>query len=105
MEHYMFNLNPVEDQVSDPYGKLNPSGIREYMKGKVSEEVLANIPDLPIDEKSKNSARIHPDQLVKTGDGINEFGGEGRKLTEKPLKGGMEKEELTYKWNMKLIKK
>ena len=104
MEHYIFNLNPVEDQISDPYGQLNPSGIREYMKGKVSEEVLATIPDLPIDEKSKNSARVHPDQLVKTGDG-NSFGGEGRKVTEKQIKGGTEREELTYKWDMKLNKK
>jgi hypothetical protein len=105
MDHYIFNLNPVEDQVSDPYGKLNPSGIREYMKGKVSEEVLANIPDLPIDEKSKNSVKIHPDQIVKTGDGTKSFGGEGRKVTEKQVKGGTEREELTFKWDMKLIEK
>ena len=105
IEKYLFLLNPVEDQIKDPFGQLNPSGIREYMKGKVSEEVLANIPDLPIDEESKNSARIHPDQLVKTGDGKTNFGGEGRKVTEKQLKGGTEREELTFKWNMKLIEK
>lgn len=105
IEKYLFILDPVEDQVKDPYGRLNPSGIREYMKGKVSEEVLANIPDLPIDEESKNSAKIHPDLLVKTGDGINEFGGEGYKEIIKPLKDGTEKEELHYKWNIKLTEK
>jgi hypothetical protein len=105
IEKYLFLLNPVEDQIKDPFGQLNPSGIREYMKGKVSEEVLANIPDLPIDEESKNSAKIHPDLFVKTGDGINEFGGQGHKEIVKPLKDGTEKEELNYKWNMKINKK
>jgi hypothetical protein len=101
MEHFLFNLSPVEDPVPDPTGKINPGGVKEYLKGKVSDKVLASIPDIPIDAESANSAKIHPDQIVKTGDGINEFGGEGRKETEKQVKGGTEREVLTFKWNMK----
>jgi hypothetical protein len=106
MELCMLEIDPVEEEGVDPDHETNSIGLREYMKGRISNEALKNVPDIPIYvQKSLNSTRTYIDLIVKTGDGLTNFGGEGHKVTDKQVKGGTEKEELTYKWDMKLTEK
>jgi hypothetical protein len=100
-DHISFDVGPVEDPVPDPTGIINPSGIKDYLKGEVEDSILAMLPDIPLDDKSSEPSEIQPDLLVKGGNGITEFGGEGHKVTEKQMKGGTEREDLTFTWNMK----
>jgi hypothetical protein len=104
-ENNDFDVGPVEEVIPDPYGNMNPEGIIQYLKEKTGNDVLANmianIPDFKESQQSSGSSKIHPDLIVKTGDGIKEFGGEGHKTTERKLKGGLQTEELNFTWNMK----
>ena len=104
-DNISFDVGPVEDPVPDPTGTINPNGIKDYLKGEVEDSILAMLPDIPLDDKSSEPPEIQPDLLVRTGNGITVFGGEGHKVTEKQLKGGLEREELTFIWNMTRVTK
>lgn len=101
----IFEMNPVEEKGAEPDDETSFMDLREYMKGKISDEQLKNVPEMPIYlHKSLDNTRTYKDLEATTGNGLTDFGGEGRKKTEKQIKGGTETEELTYKWNMTLIK-
>ena len=106
LNNLSFGVGPVEDAVPDPAGNIKPDWMTEYLKDKVGEKKATQIPIiLPMPEQTAESAKIQPDVLVKSGNGITQFGGEGRKTNEKQLKGGSEREDLVYTWNMKLTTK
>jgi len=106
MRSCLFNIKPVEEEGADPDDETNSISLKEFMKGKIDNKALNNVPDMPIFlHESALSSRTSKDMEVKTGDGKTNFGGEGRKVTEKQVKGGTEKEELTYKWDMTLTGK
>ena len=103
LSNLSFAVGPVEEAVTDPTGNIKPDWMTEYLKDKVGERKATQIPIiLPMPEKTSEPARIQPDLLVKSGNGITQFGGEGRKSNEKQLKGGSEREDLVYTWNMNL---
>lgn len=113
-EETAFGLKPVGDPVPDPNPmeiNYNPildsiAQMKDKLKGTIGEEILSMMPGLEPEERSaRSSSKIHPDLLVTKGDGLISFGGEGRKVTEKKLKDGYEKEELTFSWYMELRKK
>lgn len=101
----LFLLDAVEEEDSATSDEINSTGLREFLKGKVDKDLLSNVPDIPIYVgRTLDESRGYNDLNVTTGDGLTNFGGKGRKFNEKPVKGGTEKEELTYKWNMTLNK-
>ena len=106
MRSCLLNLKPVDEKGIDHDNETSSTSLREFMKGKINDKALNNVPDLPIYlHESSLSSRSFDDLEVKTGDGKTNFGGEGRKVTEKQVKGGKEKEEETFKWEMKLTEK
>jgi hypothetical protein len=104
MKLCMLEIDPVEKEDVDPDDETNSIELREYMKGKIRYD-FDNIPDMPIYLRRQSSINTYKDLIVKTGDGLTNFGGEGHKVTEKQVKGGTEREELTFKWDMKLNNK
>lgn len=109
-----FRVKPVGDPIPDPNPmeiNYNPvidslAKMKDKLKGTPGEDILSMMPVLAPEERSaKSSSKIHPDLLVTKGDGLTSFGGEGRKVTEKKLKDGYEKEELTFSWYMELKKR
>lgn len=109
-----FGMDPVGDPVPDPYPlemSYKPifdslAALKDKFKGIMSDEMLKMLTEVPQEEKgSKSASKIRPDLLVKKGNGLTDFGGDGRKATEKKLEGGNEKEELTFSWYMTLKKK
>jgi hypothetical protein len=102
----LFLLDAVEEQDSSTSDEIDAMGLREFLKGKVDKDLLNNVPDIPIYiGRPREAERGYNDLNVTTGDGLTNFGGRGRKFNEKQIKGGTEKEELTYKWDMQLNKK
>jgi len=60
------------------------------------------IPNVSNEETIKE---IHPDILVKSGDGKTSFGGDGSRRIRKELEDGYEEENLFYNWQMKVNKR
>jgi hypothetical protein len=102
----MLLLDAVEEQDSETSDEIDAMGLREFLKGKVDKNLLNNVPDIPIYVgRPLDESRGYSDLNVTTGNGLTNFGGQGRKFNEKQIKGGTEKEELTYKWDMQLTGK
>ena len=60
---------------------------------------------MPIPEISNKETvkKIHPDIIVKFGDGKTSFGGEGGRKIEIELEHGKQEENFNYNWNMTVI--
>ncbi len=98
-----FKLGPVGEDVEDPTIKTSDTWIQDYLK-KQGVELPAGV-SIPNISNQETIKKIHPDILVKFGDGISSFGGEGNRRIPKELECGMQEERLHYSWNMTLNKK
>lgn len=115
-------VGPVEDPVHDPYSfelSYNPlldtlAAMKKRARGEMAEQLMSMVmaqaemaqAEMKMDARDvESSSTIRPDLLVTKGDGKSTFGGEGRKLTEKKLDNGTEREELTFSWLLVLTKK
>ncbi len=98
-----YYMRPVEDEITDPTVKAG--GIKDYVDELFRQRGLTPPANIPIKEKTKVS-KIHPDFLVKGGDGASSFSGEGKKTTFKPgSPGSTRREEKIFKWEIKRSKK
>ena len=95
-----FALGPVAEEVPDPTIKTSNTWIHEYLEDqRIDIPVGVPIPNVSNEETIKE---IHPDILVKSGDGKTSFGGDGSRRTRKELEDGYEEENLSYNWHMKI---
>jgi len=98
-----FKLGPVAEEIPDPTIKTSDTWIRDYL-----EKQGVDLPDgVPIPKVSNQQTvkEIHPDILVKFGDGKTSFSGEGSRKIEKELENGKQEENLHYSWSMTVIEK
>ena len=98
-----FALGPVAEEIPDPTIKSSNTWIQDYLKKQgVEIPVGLPIPEISNDETIK---KIHPDILVKHGDGKTNFGGDGSRNIKKELEDGYEEQIFSYNWQMTLKKK
>ncbi len=93
-----FALGPVAEEEADPTIKSSETWIQDYLKNQ-GVELPAGI-EIPTPSNEQTIKKIHPDILVKYGDGISNLGGNGDKLIEKELDHGKQEERLHYSWSM-----
>jgi len=98
-----FELGPVAEEVPDPTIKTSDTWIQDYLK-KQGVEIPAGVP-IPNISNEETIKKIHPDILVKFGDGISSFGGDGDRRIPKELDCGQQEEQLHYSWNMTRTRK
>lgn len=98
-----FALGPVAEEIPDPTIKTSNTWIHEYIEDQgIDIPVGVPIPNVSNEETVKE---IHPDILVKSGDGKTSFGGGGSRNIKKELEDGYEEENLSYNWQMKINKR
>ncbi len=93
-----FKLGPVGEEVPDPTIKTSDTWIQDYLK-KQGVEIPAGVP-IPNISNEETVKQIQPDILVKQGDGISSFGGDGDRRIPKELECGQQEEQLHYSWSM-----
>lgn len=98
-----FALGPVAEEIPDPTIKSSSTWIRDYIKDQ-GIDIPAGVP-VPNVSNEETIKEIHPDILVKHGDGKTSFGGDGSRRIRKDLEDGYEEENLSYNWQMTIKKK
>jgi hypothetical protein len=102
-ENVNYYMKPVEDPIPDP--TVNPDGLKDYVGELFRQRGLTPPADIPVKTKKKES-KIHPDFLIKSGDGVATFGGEGKKTKFRPdSPGSTRREEKIFRWELKRTKK
>ncbi len=96
-----FGASPVEDPVPDPTFTGISSSLRTYLKD-LGTPLPANI-DIPEDQEE--IPETEPDLLVKFGDGITSFGGEGKKIIDDSKGSSVRRKEMTFNWQVTRKKK
>jgi hypothetical protein len=96
-EDAVFNTGPVEDMIPDPTGGSDQ--LESYVAELFKKRGLPPPADIPAKQKTKEH-RIHPDFLVKHGDGTSSIGGEGRKSSFRPGPGSTRRVEKIFKWEI-----
>jgi hypothetical protein len=98
-----FELGPVGEKGPDPTVKKSDTWIQDYLKRQgIDLPPGASIPNIPNEDAVQE---VQPDVLVKYGDGITSFGGEGERQIDNPLEVGFDITNLNYSWNMTIRKK
>ena len=98
-----FELGPVGEKGPDPTVKSSSTWIEDYVKRQGIElPPGASIPNIP---NSDVIQEIQPDVLVKSGDGISNFGGWGDRLIDIKLEDGFDRTNLNYRWTMTIKQK
>jgi hypothetical protein len=98
-----FEIGPVGDLIQDPTVKSSDTWLQDYLKRQGLSLPAGINPPTPSNEETIQE--IPPDVLVKTGDGIHHFGGDGRNTVVKKLAHGKQEETLHYHWQMTRRKK
>ncbi|MBN2863254.1 MAG: hypothetical protein JXN62_08850, partial [Bacteroidales bacterium] len=98
-----FALGPVGEEVMDPTIKTSNTWIRDYIKDQ-GIEIPAGVP-IPNVSNQETIKKIHPDILVRYGDGKTSFGGEGDRMIKKELEDGYDEQNFHYNWSMTIIKR
>ncbi|MDT8374800.1 MAG: Ig-like domain-containing protein [Bacteroidales bacterium] len=98
-----FALGPVAEEIPDPTIKPANTWIHEYLEDQgIDIPVGVPIPNVSNEETIKE---IHPDILVKSGDGKTSFGGDGSRRIRKELEDGYDEQNLHYNWSMTVKKR
>ena len=102
-EQTYYNIQPVEDLVANPY--MDPQKIEESTK-EYFKSLGTTLPEnTEINEDQDAKSEIEPELLVKAGDGVNYFSGEGKKIIDNSDDKTISREELTFSWQMTRKKK
>jgi len=96
-EDAVFHTGPVEDMIPDPTGGSDQ--LEGYVAELFKKRGLPPPADIPARQKTKEH-RIHPDFLVKHGDGTSSIGGEGRKPSFSGGPGSTRRVEKIFKWEI-----
>ncbi len=96
-------LGPVGEKVPDQTIKKSDTWMQDYLK-RQGVELPAGVP-IPKVSNEETVKEIHPDILVKFGDGKTSFGGDGRRTIKKELEHGFDEVNLNYNWQMTVNKK
>ncbi|MFO7852887.1 MAG: hypothetical protein ACQERS_01040 [Bacteroidota bacterium] len=97
----VFSVAAVEDEQPLSTVMSKSQQLQDYISKVTGEEVKLDIVDLvPKSQQGPSNEKIHPDLVVQFGDGINYFGGRGKKVIDKEIYGGYEHEEQTFMWQM-----
>jgi len=98
-----YRMRPVEELVPDPTG--GGGGLKGYVEELYRQRGLTPPAGIPGEKKRKES-KIHPEFLVKSGDGRTTCGGEGKKSefrSDSP--GSTRRQEKIFRWELKRRKK
>jgi hypothetical protein len=98
-----FALGPVAEKVPDPTIKSSDTWIQDYLKDQ-GIEIPAGVP-IPNVSNEETIKKIHPDILVKFGDGKTSIGGDGSRRKRKDLEDGYEEQNFHYNWSMTVTKR
>ncbi|MBE0679012.1 MAG: hypothetical protein IH592_09635 [Bacteroidales bacterium] len=94
-----FELGPVGEKITDPTVRQSDEWLQDYLK-RQGVELPPGI-NIPAPSNEQAVSEIPPDILVKTGDGVTNFGGSGNRTIPKQLDNGFSEEKLNYSWSMK----
>jgi hypothetical protein len=98
-ESVSYHMRPVEEQIPDP--TANAGQLKAYVQERYRQRDLqppANIPE----PKKRKEPKIHPEFLIKSGDGRTTFGGEGKKTDFKQTSPeATRREEKIFRWELK----
>lgn len=97
-----FALGPVGEEVPDPTIKPSDTWIQDYIKDQ-GIDIPAGVP-IPNVSNQETVKKIHPDILVRSGDGKTSFGGDGQRKIKKELEDGYDEQNFQYNWSMRVNK-
>jgi len=95
------NVEAVEDEQPYSTAKSGSQQMEDYVKSITGEDIELDISLLVPESKQRVSQeKIHPDYVVRFGDGVKYFGGRGQKIINEPIEGGFSYEEQNFLWQM-----